>query len=213
MNHIQAQGTFIRSGALVFRTKAELRFREGNGQRLLLIGLNPGSCQLLHKHEWASFLEQEMRSVTGDIALDPTMKQIVNIIEEAVPAFSGNLHILNLFNLRNGNIDNALQEYSKLKLDPHILPLLETDFKRDIIFSQYSCVWLGWSQHSHSELNLRKKSVRQYLALAGTPVLARFRNDNSKDHHVWHFKPQMKNQSDEYRNYIVPLLSNHLMAH
>ena len=212
MNHINAQGTFIRSGDFVFRTKAELRFGEGNGQRLLLIGLNPGSCQLLHKNEWDAFLQQEKRSVTGEIALDPTMKQIAKIIEEADPAFSGTLHMLNLFNLRNGNIDSALKEYHKLKLDPNILPLLETNFESDISFSQYSCDWLGWSQHSHSELNLRKKSVRHQLEMGKVPVIARYRNDNPKDHHVWHFKPLMKKHADEYRKYMVPLLSNHLMA-
>jgi hypothetical protein len=194
MIHVKATGTFVKRAGHIFRTSAELSFGHGKGKKVLLIMLNPGSSRLADDSEWSK-MEMEDVCINGFIELDSTMQNVCNIIQDADPKFNGTITITNLFNLRCGNMDDALKTYGALKGLSLYEQVLETDFDS---FSEnqgpFSCYWLAWSVR---ELKILFKKYN--------PV-AKFKNDDMNNVHVWHARPLIKEQAIQYNQYITPRL-------
>jgi hypothetical protein len=205
MEHVHAIGTFVRFGGETFRTEARLYFRGGGGKDLLLIGMNPGSSMLAHGREKDLKLANEGEYITDEIVIDSTMKHIVQMMDEACPDFNGTLYIVNLFNIRCGNMDAGIRRYSALRSKKDYLPYLITDFRLYMKEHSFSAVWFGWSQRNQSNINKRKKLVKRTLASRNLPV-AKYKDDDQNSIHVWHFRPLLHRQMTGYRNYMVPLL-------
>lgn len=205
MDHVHAIGTFVNFGGETFRTEARLYFREGGGKDLLLVGMNPGSSILAHGREKDLNLASEGEYITDKIVIDSTMKHIVQMMDEACPNFNGTLYIVNLFNIRCGNMVNAIKQYIALRAKKDYLPYLITDFSAYIKERSFSAVWLGWSQRNERNINKRKKLVKRTLSTFN-PQVAKYQGDNQGNIHVWHFRPLLQSQAIQYRNYVVPLL-------
>lgn len=211
MDHVHATGTFVKFGGEMFRMEARLYFRGGSGKNLLLIGMNPGSSMLAHGKERDLKLAGEGEYITGEIEIDSTMKHIVQIMDEACPDFNGTLYIVNLFNVRCGNMDAAIKRYTTLRAKNIYLPYLTTDFKAYMNEHSFSSVWLGWSQRNESNINKRKKLVKRILSaskplIPPTTLVAKYKDDDQGNIHVWHFRPLLQSHATLYRNYVVPLL-------
>jgi hypothetical protein len=151
----------------------------------------------------------EDENYTGAIALDQTMKHIINMIEFVDPSFNGTLDLTNLFNLRCGNIKKEVKLYAELKKERLLQPLLETDFEKLLINYQYRFAWLGWSLKKKNELNEQKRNLKEIIQ-SSLPTVAKYKNDNPKEIHVWHFKPLLKTAADEYAEFIIPQLKKFL---
>lgn len=205
---VKAMGTFVRREGYIFRTDAELIFQDGREKNALLIMMNPGASRLENEGRWDSFVKAG-DSVTGELKLDQTMEQICAIVTQAHPNFNGRVKISNLFNVRCGNMKLALKLYLLLKSNSDMKPFLETDYNNLLTTANsYSCIWLGWSLESGSAaLNGRKKEVFQQVQQVTTVLVAKHKNDDSNSYHVWHVKPQMKCQAEEYKSFIVPRLA------
>jgi pentatricopeptide repeat protein len=205
---VQGFGSFIKKAEHIFRLNAELIFGEGNGPIILGIGLNPGSCQLMDREDWNSFLQSDSLVVTGEIKLDRTMLHISEMVLEAQPHFQGKVNLNNLMNYRNGNMNEALSMYKHLKRNGLYLNELETDFNPLLKKHPGSIIWLGWSLKRSARLNARKDQVYTNVITSCNRIIAKYPNESpSSPHpHVGHFCPQLQKDALAYRSYIMPKL-------
>jgi hypothetical protein len=203
---VQGFGSFIKKGEHIFRLNAEIIFGEGNGPIILGIGLNPGSCQLMDREEWHSFLQTDNLVVTGEIKLDRTMLHISEMVLEAMPQFQGKVNLNNLMNYRNGNMNEALSMYKLLKWNSLYLNELETDFHQLLKNHPSSIIWLGWSMNRSAILKARKDQVYTNVSNSSNRIIAKYPNNNPTSPHVGHFCPLLQKDAIAYRSYIIPQL-------
>lgn len=216
MDHVHAEGTFVRFGGETFRTEARLYFRGGVGKDLLLVGMNPGSCMLAHGKEKELKKANEGEYVTGEIVMDKTMLHIVQMMDEACPNFKGTLYIVNLFNVRCGNMGAVIKRYVRLLAKKSFEPYLLTNLKMYAKSRVFSAVWLGWSLRDESKINKRKKQVKRIfdsftdkrLISPFNDQVAKYKDNDPSSIHVWHFRPLLAIHAKKYRNDMVPLLRN-----
>jgi hypothetical protein len=209
MEHVHAVGTFVRFGGETFRTEARLHFRGGGEKSVLLIGMNPGACKLTKEDSLKMAKVGEF--VTGEIVLDKTMKHIVRMMDEACPSFKGTLYMYNLFNARCGDMAGAMKLYAKLSAVKSFEPYLLTDIKECLKARTYSAVWLGWSLREQKLMNKRKKGVKQIIKsheIKGEKikVIAKYKDHDPNQIHVWHFRPLLGGFATEYRGDVIPQL-------
>jgi hypothetical protein len=216
MNHVHTEGTFVRFGGETFRTEGRLYFRGGDGKDLLLIGMNPGSCLLAHGKEKELKQANEGEYVTGEIVMDKTMQHIVQMMDKACPSFKGTLYIINLFNVRCGNMGAAIKRYVALLAKKSFEPYLLTDIKEYSEARAYTAVWLAWSLRDESNINKRKRQVKRIFDPSrdkrpispSKNLVAKFKGNDPSSIHVWHFKPLLDKHAIIYRNDVIPLLRN-----
>lgn len=117
MNHqnVQAFGTFMKIGDRIHRHETYLQWGEGTNSLGACLLLNPGSAKLTKQ------LDKVLHTTgqaTGPIhANDPTMKQLIRIVERIhtdQKPLSGRFHLYNLFQLRHGNNVESIRHFEEL---------------------------------------------------------------------------------------------------
>ncbi|MDF0728928.1 hypothetical protein PY093_20150 [Cytobacillus sp. S13-E01] len=142
-NQVKAFGTFIKREDVIYRTSAYIQWGESTQSLGACLLLNPGSAILnedlnakLHSDGSASGLIQTE---------DPTMQQLIQIVEEIYnneSNLSGRLYIHNLFNLKHGKNIEAIERFEELclsglyTLDESLVPIEELKL--------YPWILLGW---------------------------------------------------------------------
>jgi hypothetical protein len=112
---VQAFGTFIKRENNIYRTSAYIQWGDSTNSLGACLLLNPGSATLtdelnrtLHSEGFASGLI---------LTEDPTMQQLIHIVEEIYSKernISGRFHIYNLFSLQHGKNIEAIEKFEEL---------------------------------------------------------------------------------------------------
>ncbi|MCQ6281694.1 DUF6946 family protein [Bacillus sp. EB600] len=118
MNEPRAIGTFLKDDGKILRSKTRLQWGESKQSIGSVIMLNPGSATLKSNKEWVTFLNSSMKTVSGELSLDPTMKQLSRMIREFYSdnkRLEGSLYIYNLFPLRDPDMESAKKEFTLVR--------------------------------------------------------------------------------------------------
>ncbi|PEJ34209.1 hypothetical protein CN689_08685 [Peribacillus butanolivorans] len=110
----KAFGSFVKRGENIYRTSAFIQWGDSEESIGACLLQNPGSAKL--DKELTNLLDT-VGSASGWVAEDPTMKQLVSVIEgiyEVDKPISGRLHIYNIFNLQNSKSMNAIDQFENL---------------------------------------------------------------------------------------------------
>ena len=155
--NVKAFGTFESLESYIFRTNAYLQFGNSTKHIGLIIMLNPGSSCLADDDQWDDFLSKSKMvkniSISNELKLDSTMKSVVELLLNSDPTLEGRLTILNLFNIRCGNSNKAIQTYTTLLKKAKFNILLHSPLPN---LTQYPWIWTAWSVKDATILNSRK---------------------------------------------------------
>ncbi|MGG1658903.1 hypothetical protein [Brevibacillus sp. NRS-1366] len=181
----QAFATFRRAGGHEYRTSAYIQW--GTSFRSL------GSCLLLNPGAATLYRERPApnHSISGQITLDPTMRQLVKILAEIYQnqSLDGRLTIYNLFTLQNPKSSEAIASFEKLvekgeaTLKEQLVPIQE--------LQQHPWILLGWGCPARAywkHLPLLKQLWLQQITASGIPFFGK-RCANGKDY--YHPCPQL----------------------
>lgn len=186
MANTKAFAVFQKKGGNIFRPSAYLQWgtkTESIGSFLLL---NPGSAQSAEIEGLEEGLMEQHK-----IELDPTMKQMVKLVESLydTKALNGRVHIYNLFTLRNPTNENAIAHFEQLTNDALINPL--EDLPVIEVLQEHPWICCAWginSQRNHKHLQLVKSAWNQRLEEAGVLTFGK-RHHNGTDY--YHLRPQL----------------------
>jgi len=113
MSGPKAYGTFIKRDGHTFRTKAHIQWGEESDESIgCCLLLNPGGTKFVD-----SKLEDQLLingGASGQIKTDPTMQQLIKLVERIYKdkdQIRGKFHIHNLFNLQNTTAKEAINEF------------------------------------------------------------------------------------------------------
>ncbi|OHR67114.1 hypothetical protein HMPREF3291_11605 [Bacillus sp. HMSC76G11] len=103
----KAFGTFLKKKNHLFRQSAYLQWGESEKSIGSFLLLNPGSAS----HEAVKDL-RDGESVFAQVSLDPTMKQVVKLVEAfyQLEPLNGRIHLYNLFTLQNTKDSEAIAQ-------------------------------------------------------------------------------------------------------
>ncbi|KWW21726.1 hypothetical protein AS888_04240 [Peribacillus simplex] len=110
----KAYGSFVKRGENIYRTSAFIQWGDSKESIGACILQNPGSAKLDKK---LTQLLDTVGSASGWLAEDPTMKQLVSIVEGIYGVdkpISGRFHIYNIFNLQSPTSVNAIDHLENL---------------------------------------------------------------------------------------------------
>lgn len=173
MNQPTAFATFKTKGEYVYRTATYIQW--GTSSASL------GSCLLLNPGSSTPFRERPAphRTVMGQIALDPTMHQLVKLTEAIYQPqtqqgkLEGRLHIYHLFSLQPPRATDAISLFEALlqtgetALDEHIA--------RSHELVKHPWMLLGWgclSRPSRPLASLKERWLQE-IAAAGVPTFGK----------------------------------------
>lgn len=115
MNKPTAYGSFKKARGNIYRTSAYIQWGDSDNSLGACLLLNPGSATLV-KSIYETLDKEGI--ATGPIqTIDPTMKQLVSLIEiiyQSDHILSGRCHIYNLFNIQNPSSINAINHFEEL---------------------------------------------------------------------------------------------------
>lgn len=160
---VKVFSSFIKKGKHIFRHSTYLQFGENEKIIGACVLSNPGSASLKDEKKFKELVDGE--EVVGQGNLDPTMKQLVKIIEKTHGVnVSGRFYIYNIFTLRNSGINEANNYYKKLSRDCEFETLLHLDFedfKENI--NKIPWVLLGWGCSGTKALSEKKEEWNEYI--------------------------------------------------
>jgi hypothetical protein len=112
---VKAFGSFIKRDDNIYRTSAYLQWGDSTKSLGACLLLNPGSAKLTE--ELNRTLHSEGSASGLILTEDPTMQQLIRIVEELYNKesnISGQLHIYNLFNLQHGKNIEAIEKFEEI---------------------------------------------------------------------------------------------------
>lgn len=117
MNQPKAYGTFTKSGVHTYRTSAYIQWGESEESIGACLLLNPGSADFNKINPDLKETLNTSFKAEGNIKPDPTMEQLILLIEgiygKKTP-IAGRLHIYNLFNIQNAKSIHAIDQFEAL---------------------------------------------------------------------------------------------------
>ncbi|MEK5419513.1 hypothetical protein [Paenibacillus sp. FSL L8-0708] len=117
MNHPKAYGTFIKRGENTYRTSAYIQWGSSEQSIGACLLLNPGSADFHKINPDLNVILNTLFRAKGEIMTDPTMKQLILLIEGIygqLQPIAGRFHIYNLFNLQNPKSIHAIDLFEAL---------------------------------------------------------------------------------------------------
>ena len=196
----KAYGTFIQKDNLIFRTEAYLQWGMEEKYNGLIVMLNPGKSELSDKNKWNELIANNLRYISGEIILDPTIQKIVYIINEANPNFQGRVKLLNIFNLKNPKSKKAINEYRSMVFSKKYDEYLYCNFNN---IERYSWIWLGWGVKKDSVLDARKYEVKSIIDNSKVHSFALY-HIKYKDHiYIYHPNPRNKELATTYSEKLI----------
>lgn len=162
-SRVKVFGSFIKRGKHIFRHSTYLQFGENEDVIGSCVLNNPGTSILKDKKDLENLTDG--KEVKGQVTIDPTMNQLINIIEKTHgEGIKGKFYIYNLFTLRNSGINEATNYYKKLIKDSEYNYLLNKDFfdfKENV--SKLPWVLLGWGCSGAKILTEKKAEWNEYI--------------------------------------------------
>ena len=196
---VKAYGTFIKKDGHIYRTNTYIEF----GQSSHILGgcilCNPGSSLPVLKEEKQLLEKNNNCDMDTEVVVDATMKQLATILTKIYgEELEGRFYIFNLFTLRDGNMDSAV---NKLRILYPEETLLVKDLD-DFISMASSLPWVlkGWGCNKSSQLKVLKAlwnvEIKKHnnitIGIKGKDLL-----------HYWHPLPQIYNDKIYYVEEIV----------
>jgi hypothetical protein len=114
-SQVKAFGTFIKRENNIYRTSAYIQWGDSPKSLGACLLLNPGSAVLTK--ELNRMLHSEGAASGLILTEDPTMQQLIHIVEEIYSKesnISGRFHIYNLFSLQHGKSIEAIEKFEEL---------------------------------------------------------------------------------------------------
>lgn len=206
----EAYGEFQKVGPHIFRTAANLRW----GTKTQVIGsiimLNPGKSSLADKKVWHELENGDVKLASGKLEADKTMETVAEIMEKSVPRLDGNLHIYNLFNLREPESSTAMDIYKKVYEEQDYQSCLHADFSKIFSSIVFPWIWLAWSVEDNRIINDRKRSVVSLLPAVKTFALYSKQAKFSKSPiHIYHPLQRTADARSRYKQDMIDLIHNH----
>ncbi|WP_203289927.1 hypothetical protein [Metabacillus sp. cB07] len=171
MNQPKAYGTFYKNRNLTFRESAYLQFGSSETSIGSFLMLNPGgaSCEdvrnLLHGER-----------IFTEMALDPTMHQIVRLMEAFKPLepLNGRVHLFNLFTLQNTKDKEAISHIEYL--GGRRIVTIEDMVASMEELKRHPWICIGWgvgASDSHTFLKQLKGKWLEQIEQAGIPLFGK----------------------------------------
>lgn len=167
-----AYGTFVKRGKYVFRKSTFIQWGDSEKSIGACLLHNPGSAKL---EKGLTDLINRKYSARGKLTIDPTMRQLIGIVERIYGndrLISGRFHIYNLFNLQHPEAKNAVAVLEELvesgwyTISESIAPTEE--------LQSHPWILLGWGvSHSGILLQRIKEEWLRVIEEAGIPVLGK----------------------------------------
>jgi hypothetical protein len=206
MNLPIAYGTFIKRGEHTFRTSAYIQWGKSEksiGSSLLL---NPGSADFNKINPTLKELLIKESKADGEIKADPTMEQIiklVNAIYQSPKAIEGRFHIYNLFSLQDATAKNAINKFEALVKNN------EYDLNESVVsiseLQSNPWILLGWSLQRNGRwvsLEATKKRWRMLIAESKIPS---FGKQDAVSKNYYHPNPRIPTQRPVILNELIDL--------
>ncbi|WKB36113.1 hypothetical protein QS257_02230 [Terrilactibacillus sp. S3-3] len=124
MNQPKAFGSFMLRGGHAFRTSAYIQWGRSQESLGAVLMLNPGSAGFAANNPELREKLTRFGAAMGRLQTDPTMNQLIRIIEKIYKdrsSIEGRLYIYNLFNLQETNSDAAVSEFEALVDDGRLM--------------------------------------------------------------------------------------------
>jgi hypothetical protein len=177
----KAFGTFLKKKNHIFRQSAYLQWGESEKSIGSFLLLNPGSAS----HDAVRNL-QDGESVFAQIFLDPTMKQVVKLVEAFyhLEPLNGRIHLYNLFTLQNPKDSEAIAYNEYLGGRGMVLPSDMQVPVSELKKNPWICI--GWGVNNKSTYTFLKqlKSIwLEQIDRAGIPSFGK-KNQNGDYYHV-----------------------------
>ena len=196
---IKAVGTFIAGEEHTFRTEAYLKWGESEEPLGTILMLNPGASVLKEKE-----IQKDIKT-TGEISIDPTMKTLIEIVEELYKdkdEIQGKLMIYNIFPIRNANSQEAIKQFELLWNKGNDL-IRNFPKDREVLLEELKkspWILIGWGCLNNTEtLELMKIRWLTLITESKIPILAKRGKDKLS---YYHPKPMLKSNRVEYRKEI-----------
>jgi len=196
---IEAWGTFIDKGNHTYRTSAYIQWGQSSKPIGTVLMLNPGSATLKDSGENSD------NELSGHINLDPTMKELVDLVQSmgGNKSVEGRLYIYNLFPLQNGSKDSAIKDFNQLWSQNESLVRGLPGERTSLIKQLEACPWvlLGWGCGNNSEpLCYLKSKWLSIIKEAKVPVLGKIGKTEGDYHHP---RPHLKSEQVLYKEEIL----------
>jgi hypothetical protein len=188
MNEPRAYGTFIKRGKNIYRTSAFIQWGDSEKSIGACLLRNPGSVKLDHKLTATLNTSGSASGWIKSESFDPTMNQLVYIVEEIygnIYSFSGRLHIYNLFNLRNTELMEATDEF-ELLVQSGEYKITESLVSQNELQS-HPWLLLGWGiekNKSRKNLQLIKEKWQSLIVESKVPTFGKKHKEKDDYYHV-----------------------------
>ncbi|GGL51551.1 DUF1643 domain-containing protein [Sporolactobacillus putidus] len=214
MNQAKAFGSFVLRHGKTFRTSAYMQWGKSKKSLGAALMLNPGSA---HPNKLNPDLDARLKTLgaaMGRIQPDPTMDQLIRLIEKIHndhPMIEGRFQIFNLFNLQETNAETAIDTFESL-VDSHKITVTESLVTPGEL-QVHPWILLGWGvNHRRGWRHLReiKDLWLQQIEASGIPKFGKM-NKNGDYYHpcpqVVSERPIMLDELfNQYSKAIKPLL-------
>lgn len=181
----KAFGTFLKKKNHIFRQSAYLQWGESEKSIGSFLLLNPGSAS----HETVKDL-RDGQSVFAPISLDPTMKQVVKLVETfyQFEPLNGRIHLYNLFTLQNTKDSEAIAQIEYFGGRGMVLPSdMEVPLSE---LKQNPWICIGWGVNSRSTYTFLKELKRCWMERINQAGIPSFGKKN-QDGDFYHVCPQL----------------------
>lgn len=196
MNQPQAFGTFLLTEKNTFRTSAFIQWGDSKKSLGSCLLLNPGSAHL-NKNIPDTELST-MNEIPQRIQTDPTMKQVIKLVQciyHSEDVIEGRLHIFNLFNLQDATSVSAIEKFENLVNNKEYNVNCHLTSIEDL--RTHPWILLGWSlQRNTRWVNLEeaKRLWRVRIAESGIPV---FGKQDPVSRNYYHPNPHLHSKKTE----------------
>lgn len=206
MNEVKAIGNFQMENEIIFRKSAYLQWGTSDESIGSFLLLNPGNAKLK-----TSLIEGKIKQ--EEVSLDPTMKQMVKLIERIYnkSELNGRASIYNLFALRNAKSEDAIKKFEALvkteKVDP---------FEGIPNFSElkkHPWICCGWGINSDSNCKPLEQVKTSWNTIIEKSCIPRFgkRHNNGVDY--YHLRPQIVSEQEELLKELLEIYQSKVNTH
>ncbi|GAA1368389.1 hypothetical protein [Peribacillus frigoritolerans] len=181
----KAFGSFVKRGENIYRTSTFIQWGDSEESIGACLLQNPGSATL---DKELTQLLNAVGSASGWIkAEDPTMKQLVSVIEGIYgknKPISGRLHIYNIFNLQNTKSEDAIDHFENLVHSG------EYDITKPLVnineFKLHPWILLGWGVKQEKKWKNFQLIKEKWLKLIKETNVPSFGKKHEKKNEYYH---------------------------
>jgi len=177
--------TFEKRGEYNYRTSAYLQFGHSSKSIGCCLLLNPGAAVFINQRI------SEAGQETGEVSLDPTMKQLVSLLHEIYQdcSIEGRFYIYNLFPLQDTDAERAIGTIERLLRSGELL--IEQCLVPVSELQEHPWVLLGWGLAYRKEWVLFAELKKRWMEVIRQAAIPSFGKRHSKRGDYYHPCPQI----------------------